>query len=328
LSSGTCTYSTTALPVGPLTITAAYAGSTDFAVSSGTTGVTITTDTTTTAVTATPTSASFGASVALKATVTSSGGTPTGTVTFKNGSTTLGSCTLSSGTCTYSTTALPVGSLTITASYGGATDFAISSGTASVTVTAASTTTTLAITPSPAASGQQLSFKATTTSSGGTPTGTINISYGSIIFETCTLSGGTCTTTLLVSLPVGTYSVNINYLGSTNFAASSSKTNITITAAATTTTLVVTPNPATPSQALTLTATVKRPSGYTGVATGKVNFYYSTLLLGTGTLNSSGVATYTQPAVNLPAGTYSLKAEYAGDANDQASSGTGSATIN
>jgi hypothetical protein len=50
-------------------------------------------------------------------------GTPTGTVTFKNGSTTLGTGTLSGGVATYTTGALAIGTLSITAVYGGDTNF-------------------------------------------------------------------------------------------------------------------------------------------------------------------------------------------------------------
>ena len=76
----------------------------------------------TTTLQASPTSANAGQSVTLTATVTSQSGTntPTGTVTFYNGSTSLGTATLgSTGTATLSTTTLPVGSDSITASYGG-----------------------------------------------------------------------------------------------------------------------------------------------------------------------------------------------------------------
>jgi hypothetical protein len=64
-----------------------------------------------------------------------------------------------------------------------------------------------------------------------------------------------------------------------------------------------------------------------GTPTGTVSFYYSTLLLGTSTLNSSGVATFTQATTGLPAGTYSLTAKYNGDTGDNTSSGTGSVTL-
>ncbi|MHB1938637.1 MAG: Ig-like domain-containing protein [Acidobacteriaceae bacterium] len=92
---------------------------------------------TTTAVTSNPTLISAGGSVTLTATVASSSGTPTGAVTFSSGGASLGTANLSGGVATLPTTALPVGADTITASYGGAATFAVSSGTTNVTVTAA-----------------------------------------------------------------------------------------------------------------------------------------------------------------------------------------------
>jgi hypothetical protein len=65
-----------------------------------------------------------GQSVTFTATVTSAGGTPTGTVTFKDGAATLGGGTLSSGSAAFSTSALAAGSHSITAVYGGDSNFA------------------------------------------------------------------------------------------------------------------------------------------------------------------------------------------------------------
>ena len=57
--------------------------------------------------------------VTFTATVSSSVGTPTGTVTFWDGTTQLGAGTLASGVATYATSALPVGAHAITAQYSG-----------------------------------------------------------------------------------------------------------------------------------------------------------------------------------------------------------------
>jgi hypothetical protein len=66
-------------------------------------------------------------SVTFTATVTvqaPGSGTPTGSVTFKDGSTTLGTGTLGSGTATFSTSSLTIGTHSITAVYGGDPNFA------------------------------------------------------------------------------------------------------------------------------------------------------------------------------------------------------------
>jgi hypothetical protein len=68
----------------------------------------------------------FGQSVTFTATVSanaSGSGTPTGSVTFKDGTTVLGSGTLSGGVATFTTKKLAVGSHQITATYNGATNF-------------------------------------------------------------------------------------------------------------------------------------------------------------------------------------------------------------
>jgi len=76
---------------------------------------------TTTTLGASTNTPNYGDSVTFTATVTGSGGpgTPTGTVTFYNGSIVLGTSALSSGVATLAYSALPVGTHTITAVYGG-----------------------------------------------------------------------------------------------------------------------------------------------------------------------------------------------------------------
>src|SRR5260370_41831549 len=68
----------------------------------------------------------FGQLVTFTATVnvnSPGAGTPTGTVNFFDGITLLGPGTLSGGVATFSTSALAVGSHSITAVYGGDSDF-------------------------------------------------------------------------------------------------------------------------------------------------------------------------------------------------------------
>jgi hypothetical protein len=69
---------------------------------------------------------SFGQAVTFTATVTGSGATPTGTVTFKDAGAVIGTAALSAGVATFTTTTLSVGSHSITVSYGGSTNFSAS----------------------------------------------------------------------------------------------------------------------------------------------------------------------------------------------------------
>ena len=69
-----------------------------------------------------------GQSVTLTATVTSAYTTPSGNVTFAQGSTILGTATLAGGSARFTTSALPTGTDTVTATYSATTDFGGSSG--------------------------------------------------------------------------------------------------------------------------------------------------------------------------------------------------------
>ncbi len=79
--------------------------------------------------------------------------------------------------------------------------------------------------------------------------------------------------------------------------------------ASTTTTVTATPNPSTQGANVTLTATVI--SATAGTITGTVTFYDGATTLGTGTLNGSGMATYSTTA--LAQGSHTITAQYSGD---------------
>src|SRR5205085_2877258 len=132
-----------------------------------------------------------GQSVTFTATVTSGGGTPTGTVTFKDGTTTLGTGTLSAGKATFSTSSLAVGTHSITAAYGGAASFHGSTSSAlSQTVNKASTATALASSANPSVFAQPVAFIATVSPvapGGGVPSGTVTFKDGTTTLGTAAL---------------------------------------------------------------------------------------------------------------------------------------------
>lgn len=172
---------------------------------------------TTTSLTAVPNNITTGTSVTLTATVTGSGGTPTGTVTFLNGTTSLGTGTLSAGVATLLTSTLPIGTDSITASYGGDSTFASSiSAPVIVTVTGVPTTTALTASPTTIAQGANVTLTATVTGSGGTPTGTVTFLNGTTSLGTGTLSGGVATL-MTATLPVGSDSITASYGGDATF---------------------------------------------------------------------------------------------------------------
>jgi N-acetylneuraminic acid mutarotase len=126
LSSGVASLNSTALPAGTDSISAVYGGDANFAGSTSTAvSQVVSKATSSTTLTSSLNPSRFRQSVNLTATVTGQyGGTATGTVTFSNGSTTLGSVSLSGGSAVLATTAaLPQGTDSITAVYGGDSNF-------------------------------------------------------------------------------------------------------------------------------------------------------------------------------------------------------------
>ncbi len=125
VSGGKATLSTSALAVGSHSITAVHSGSTSYGPStSASLAHTVNKAATTAKLISSPDPSAVGEAVTFKATiaVVSPGtGTPTGTVTFRDGTNTLGSVALVSGTASYTTSKLAKGSLSITAVYSGST---------------------------------------------------------------------------------------------------------------------------------------------------------------------------------------------------------------
>src|SRR5277367_3381726 len=280
----------------------------------------------TTALAASTLQATTGQSVTFTATVApqSGSGTPTGTVTFKDGANSLGTANLASGIATLMTAALASGSHSIIASYGGDTNFAASvSSAVTVTVSApAKTATTTTVMPSATqlTTGQTLTLNTTValSSGSGTPTGTLSFRDAGSQIGTATLvaGAGSFSTT---ALAVGTHTITVSYSGDANFASSLSATvTIVVMAAAkigTTTSDSASPPPITAGAGVTFSARVAPASG-SGTPTGTISFLNSGAQIGMVAL-TAGAAQFT--TTSLTAGTHSITASYSGDANYSAS---------
>jgi MYXO-CTERM domain-containing protein len=321
---GVATLATSSLAVGSHTITADYGGSASFATSSSAgLGQTVDKDGVVAQLASSLNPSTFGASVTFTATITSSagGGTPTGTVTFKEGATTLGTGTLDAGgVATYSTSTLPGGTHMITASYGGDGNHAAgSSASIAQVVGGAATTTTLTSSVNPSVFGQSTTLTATVTSAiAGTQTGTVTFSDGVTTLGTAMLNAAGVATFSTSTFSVGTHALGAVYGGDTNFATSTSAGLAqVVNKGGTATAVTSSSNPSLIASSVTFTATVTATAPSTGTPSGTVTFKDGATTLGTGTLDGAGVATYATTALTV--GAHSITAVYGGSGSYEAS---------
>jgi hypothetical protein len=137
VTEGVATLTTTALPVGADSLTASYSGDSNYKPATSAAFLEAVNKAAPAAVlTTSSSSVNFGSSVTLTATLAGTTGVAplTGMVTFKSGSATLGTGTITRGAATLPTTALTVGSDSITASYGGDSNFAAAPAAASTVI--------------------------------------------------------------------------------------------------------------------------------------------------------------------------------------------------
>ncbi|MDQ3280043.1 MAG: M36 family metallopeptidase [Acidobacteriota bacterium] len=120
VSAGVASMTISTLTAGAHSLTAVYGGNASFLTSTSSSyALTINKAASSVALISSQNPSTPGQSVTFTATVSSTAGTPNGSVTFSEGATTLGSAALTSGVATYTTSSLSGGAHTITASYVG-----------------------------------------------------------------------------------------------------------------------------------------------------------------------------------------------------------------
>jgi hypothetical protein len=230
LASASTTISLT-LPGGVHSLTAVYSGDANFPSStSAASTFTVTVASTSTTLTITPTTVqALSPTANLTATVNgvATAATPTGTVTFSDGSTVIGTGMLTGNTATFAG-ALPIaGTRTITAAYSGDMNYAVSSGTAIETVTAVPTTTTLTASPATIYGGGMTTLTATVA---GAASGTVTFNVSGAMVGTGTVNASGVAT-YVYTAPAGTVGsllATASYAASGAYGASTS-TAITLT---------------------------------------------------------------------------------------------------
>jgi large repetitive protein len=297
ISGTTATFSTTTLALGSHSITAGYAGSTDYnsVTSIVFTQAILATPTLSVATSATPTT--YGTSVTFTATISAG---PTGSITFYDSGTSIGTGAISSGKATLAISTLSAGTHSITAGFAGNPDYAqVTSSAISQVVNKATPTIGLVSSTNPSSYGASVTFTAALSSG---PTGTVTFKAGSTTLGTGTISGTQATFTT-TALALGTSSIAATYAGNTNYnTVTSSAVSQVVNKDTPTITLTSSANPAAYGSSITLTASISNG------ATGTITFYNSGTSIGTGTI-SAGVASLSISSLAL--GSHSMTAGYA-----------------
>jgi large repetitive protein len=284
-------------------------------------------------------------------------GVPTGTVTFKEGSTTLvenpiapiptfTTSTLSPGIltitvnyqATFTTSKLSVGTHTITASYSGDSNFVGSDDDATPfgqTVNPDTTSVVIAASPASVVTGQAVSFIATitnTSATGQTPTGSVQFTIDGSNFGSLRSLSGSSNTATAVSVSTtftassGTHTITAQYVNAdVDFSSADGSTSLKAGQDTTSTTDVTSSvDPSVYGQTVTFSVTVQAAAPGAGVPTGAVTFSDQVGTLGSGTLNGSGLATFTTST--LSTSVHTVTASYDGDSNFRLSNDSESAT--
>ena len=157
--------------------------------------------------------------------MTSTSGTPTGSITFTANGVTLGTAPVdTNGHASLSVMAPAPGTYSVSATYSGDQTYQSSaSAPVAETVIAAASTTTLSTAPNPAYQGQPVTLSATITGvPGQTPTGLVTFYDGSSALASSTLSSAGMAVLTISTLAPGTHALTATYPGAGAYAGSTS----------------------------------------------------------------------------------------------------------
>src|SRR5262249_52682825 len=156
----------------------------------------------------------------------------------------------------------------------------------------------------------------------------VSITLNNVTKIETTGAGGSFATTFptaVLGVASPPYTITYHFAGDGAFLPATAHANLTVIQASTTTTLGAPATVMAPGQEVTFTATVKPTAPGGGTPTGSVTFLNRTTSLGTVSLDSSGVATFTTSG--LSAGAQAITAVYGGDSNFTGSQGTATQTV-
>ena len=327
---GTATCTTSSLGGGTDAVTASYSGDANHSGGTGTLSGGQVVDQASQTI-AFATNAPASAAAGSQFTVAATGGASGNAVVFTSG----GSCTNSGATYTMTS---GTGTCTVIANQAGNANYAAATQvTETVAASTAGSIVAVASSTNPSVYGQAVSFIATVT--GASPTGTVQFYVdGGAFGSPLTLSGGAAASGTISTLTAGTHTVTATYSGDTNDQGGTGTLagGQVVTTAGAGVSVASGLNPSVYGQSVTFTATI---SGANGLVKGRRNGAKPMDVTGSVTWSSNtgcgttiviagnpGTATCTTAA--LGAGSYTVTANYSGDANHNSETGSVSQTVN
>ncbi len=248
--------------------------------------------------------------------------TPTGSVTFFDGTTQIGMTGLSAGVASFSTSALAVGKHEIIAIYSGDNEYAPKTDFFEQTIqdtnggsgSQLESSTTVSSSAATSILGQTVTFTATVSGpppATGTPTGTVAFYDGTTSLGTATLDQYGHASISVSNLATGPHSITAIYSGDTNFISSVAAIGQEVTRQPTSVSLQSSASTSVFGQSVSLSTSVTAASG-SAIPTGDVTFFDGTTALGTATVDTSGNASL--DVSDLAVGSHAITVSYSGDA--------------
>ena len=315
---------------GTFTITAVYAGDSNFAASTSA-GVqqgviNPARFATSTAMSSNLNPSVYGQAITFTVSVASTSGPPPNfeTVTFYDGQNIIGTSYLTGGIASLSTPSLKAGIHTVSAAYLGDANFDASTSSALEQVvdilSQSLTTTTLASSLNPSIYGQKVTWTATVTTSGKTqPTGRVNFNCGSDTIGYAALNASGVATLTRPKLNAGPCPLIAVYTGDANNGPSVSPIlNQVVQQTTSAATISSSLNPSTHGQAVTFTARITSP---TAAPTGPMTFTAGKTVLGTVEL-SNGKAAFTTSTLAIGSTTVTVTYPWNSDISGSSASVT------
>ncbi len=300
------------LSVGQHAIMATYSGNTNYAAGSDTLMQNVVKTSASIAAGSASITTLAGKPAGFLANVSSSTGTPTGTVTFWNGTTPVGTATLNAqGSATLSVDKLSVGQYSTTAAYNGDSNYLpVTSQPWVHTVSLAISAVTLSGPSAAVDVTANVAFSSMLSSPGVAPTGKLTLMDGNTAISSQPVTNAGNYKFSSANLAIGRHSLAVAYSGDADNASSiSAAITVVVQQAPTTTTLATSSSPSVLGTPVSLTATTD--SAIANLA-GTVNFQDGAQLLGSAALRN-GTAMLSN--VTLPFGVHTLTAVYLGDTN-------------